>query len=97
MSQYIRLQWITEGQRQFLHFGIIKKGIVKINLLNTMSSEFHFQHLWSMLNDEFLQFISICTAEAVNLFTLLDENESRHRWDVVLHRNLLALVNIDLK
>lgn len=50
-----------------------------------------------MLDDELFQFVSVGSAEAVNFLPLLDEDESRHACDVILHGDFLAFINVDLK
>lgn len=50
-----------------------------------------------MLDDEFLQLFDISSAEAVDLSAFLDEHKGGHRRDVVLHGELFAFVDVDLK
>lgn len=55
------------------------------------------QVLLRMLDDVFLQFLGISSAEAIDLLALLDEDEGGHGRDVVAHCELLAVVDVDLK
>lgn len=50
-----------------------------------------------MLDDEFLQLLGVSSAEAIHLLAFLDEHKSGHRRDVVLHGELFALIDVDLK
>lgn len=54
-------------------------------------------NLRRVLDDEFLQFLNVGAAEAVDLLSLLNEHKGGHRGDVVLHGKFFALIDIDLK
>jgi hypothetical protein len=59
--------------------------------------EMLFAGLGGMLEDVFLEFLNIGAGEAIDLLRLLDEHECRHRGNVVLNGEILALVNINLE
>jgi len=50
-----------------------------------------------MLLDAGLELLLPGTDDSVDLFTILDEEEGRHRFDIVLRGNVLQLVNINLQ